>query len=180
MAFGLFFADDGSPLEARFERPNRRGPFTVSGTYKLQRALSGRWLQERLDQVKVVECDERDHHRRAGRNVEGQSGEAEASVSKLIVAEHLSLDGVMQAPGGPEEDPSGGFRLGGWTVPYADEAIGPYLKDLFSQPFELLLGRRTYEIWAAYWPKGTGGFRQPRHRRPVQWRAQACGHASIR
>jgi len=51
----LFFADDGSPLEARFERPNRRGAFTVSGTYKLQRALSGRWLQERLDQVKSVQ-----------------------------------------------------------------------------------------------------------------------------
>jgi hypothetical protein len=51
----LFFADDGSPLEARFERPNRRGAFTVSGTYKLQRALSGRWLQERLAQVKTVE-----------------------------------------------------------------------------------------------------------------------------
>jgi len=51
----LFFADDGSPLEARFERPNRRGPFTVSGIYKLQRALSGRWLQERLDKVKTVQ-----------------------------------------------------------------------------------------------------------------------------
>jgi dihydrofolate reductase len=71
---------------------------------------------------------------------------------KLIVAEHISLDGVVQAPGGAEEDPSGEFRFGGWTVPYADEAIGPYLQDLFSQPFELLLGRRTYEIWAAYWP----------------------------
>jgi len=51
----LFFADDGSPLEARFERPNRRGLFTVSGTYKLARALSGLWLQERLAQVKAVE-----------------------------------------------------------------------------------------------------------------------------
>jgi dihydrofolate reductase len=71
---------------------------------------------------------------------------------KLIVAEHISLDGVIQAPGGPEEDPSGEFRLGGWTVPYGDEAIGRDLRDLFSQPFELLLGRRTYEIWAAYWP----------------------------
>ncbi len=50
-----FFADDGSPLEARFERPNRRGPFTVSGTYVLERALSGLWLQERLAQVKTVE-----------------------------------------------------------------------------------------------------------------------------
>lgn len=71
---------------------------------------------------------------------------------KLIVAEHISLDGVIQSPGGPEEDPSGEFRLGGWIVPYADEAIGQALQDLFSQPFELLLGRRTYEIWAAYWP----------------------------
>ena len=51
----LFFADDGSPLEARFDRPNRRGPFTVSGTYKLARALSGLWLQERLAEVKAVE-----------------------------------------------------------------------------------------------------------------------------
>jgi len=71
---------------------------------------------------------------------------------KLIVAEHISLDGVIQAPGGPEEDPSGEFRLGGWTVPYSDEAIGQDLQDMFSQPFELLLGRRTYDIWAAYWP----------------------------
>lgn len=71
---------------------------------------------------------------------------------KLIVAEHISLDGVIQGPGGPEEDPSGEFRLGGWTVPYADEAIGRDLQDMFSQPFELLLGRRTYDIWAAYWP----------------------------
>jgi dihydrofolate reductase len=71
---------------------------------------------------------------------------------KLIVAEHVSLDGVIQAPGGPKEDPSGQFRLGGWTVPYADEAIGQAVQDLLSQPFELLLGRRTYDIWAAYWP----------------------------
>jgi len=71
---------------------------------------------------------------------------------KLIVAEFMSLDGVIQAPGGPEEDPSGGFRLGGWQVPYADQAIGQTVQDLLSQPFELLLGRRTYDIWAAYWP----------------------------
>jgi len=76
---------------------------------------------------------------------------------KLIVAEHLSLDGVIQGPGGPEEDPSGEFRLGGWTVPYSDEAIGQNLQDLFSQPFELLLGRRTYDIWAAYWPHVRAG-----------------------
>src|SRR5205085_1382612 len=71
---------------------------------------------------------------------------------KLIVAEHVSLDGIIQAPGGPKEDPSGDFRLGGWTVPYADKAIGQAVQDLLSQPFELLLGRRTYDIWAAYWP----------------------------
>jgi len=71
----------------------------------------------------------------------------------LIVAEQISLDGVIQSPGAPKEDPSGDFRLGGWVVPYADEGIGQVLQDLFSQPFELLLGRRTYDIWAAYWPR---------------------------
>lgn len=59
---------------------------------------------------------------------------------KLIAAEHISLDGIIQAPGGTEEDPSGDFRLGGWTVPYDDEAIGQAVQDLHSQPFELLLG----------------------------------------
>ncbi len=72
---------------------------------------------------------------------------------KLIVAAFISLDSVIQAPGGPEEDTSGEFRLGGWIVPYADEAIGQAVQDLFSQPFELLLGRRTYDIFAAYWPR---------------------------
>ena len=76
---------------------------------------------------------------------------------KLIVAEQISLDGVIQSPGGPEEDPSGEFRLGGWMWPYTDEAIGQDLQDLFSQPFELLLGRRTYEIFAAYWPRQGAG-----------------------
>ena len=76
---------------------------------------------------------------------------------KLIVAEHISLDGVIQAPGGPEEDPSGDFHLGGWTVPYPEAAIGQFLQDLFSQSFELLLGRRTYDIWAAYWPHVPAG-----------------------
>jgi dihydrofolate reductase len=71
---------------------------------------------------------------------------------KLIVFAFVSLDGVMQAPGGPDEDRSGNFSLGGWIVPYADEAIGQQLQALISQPFELLLGRRTYDIFAAYWP----------------------------
>jgi dihydrofolate reductase len=72
---------------------------------------------------------------------------------KLIVAEQISLDGVIQSPGAPDEDPSGEFRLGGWVVPYTDEAIGQDMQDLLSSPFELLLGRRTYEIFAAYWPR---------------------------
>lgn len=70
----------------------------------------------------------------------------------LTVAAFVSLDGVMQAPGGPEEDSSSGFRFGGWIVPYADKTTGQAVMDLFSQPFELLLGRRTYDIFAAYWP----------------------------
>ncbi len=72
---------------------------------------------------------------------------------KLIVAERISLDGVIQSPGSPKEDPSGDFHLGGWVVPYAEEVIGQALQDLLSQPFELLLGRRTYDIFAAYWPR---------------------------
>lgn len=71
---------------------------------------------------------------------------------KLIVAEHISLDGVIQAPGGPKEDPSNGFRFGGWEAPFDNDAIGEFVMEMFSQPFELLLGRHTYDIWAAYWP----------------------------
>jgi dihydrofolate reductase len=76
---------------------------------------------------------------------------------KLIVVEQISLDGVIQSPGAPAEDPSGNFRLGGWVVPYADEATGQYVRGLLSQPFELLLGRRTYDIWAAHWPHVPAG-----------------------
>jgi dihydrofolate reductase len=72
---------------------------------------------------------------------------------KLIVSAFISLDGVIQSPGGPREDPSGNFRLGGWMVPYADEAIGQHVHDLLSHPFELLLGRCTYDIFAGYWPR---------------------------
>ena len=71
---------------------------------------------------------------------------------KLIVAEHLSMDGVIQAPGGPEEDLDGDFRLGGWMWPYMDEGTGEAVEALHSRPFELLLGRNTYDLWAAYWP----------------------------
>jgi dihydrofolate reductase len=76
---------------------------------------------------------------------------------KVIATAFVSLDGVMQAPGGPEEDPAGGFRYGGWTVPYFDEALGQVMGEAFSKPFELLLGRKTYEIFAAHWPYAEGG-----------------------
>ena len=71
---------------------------------------------------------------------------------KLTGAVFQSLDGVMQAPGGPEEDRSGGFELGGWLAGIYDEEFGEELDRLFSGPFDLLLGRRTYDIFAAYWP----------------------------
>jgi dihydrofolate reductase len=71
---------------------------------------------------------------------------------KIIVATFVSLDGVMQAPGGPKEDPTGGFVFGGWTAPYFDAALGGSMGELFGQPFDLLLGRKTYDIFAAHWP----------------------------
>ncbi|MBD9371101.1 dihydrofolate reductase [Rhizobium sp. ARZ01] len=71
---------------------------------------------------------------------------------KIIVGAFVSLDGVMQAPGGPQEDPIGGFQFGGWVVPYFDEAMGAAVDAMFARPFDLLLGRKTYDIFAAYWP----------------------------
>ena len=71
---------------------------------------------------------------------------------KIIVLTFLSLDGVMQAPGGPTEDMSGNFTHGGWTVPYFDEALGQVMTEQMSMPFDLLLGRKTFEIFASYWP----------------------------
>ncbi|MCZ8548446.1 dihydrofolate reductase family protein [Mesorhizobium qingshengii] len=71
---------------------------------------------------------------------------------KIIAATFVSLDGVMQAPGGPQEDPVGGFKFGGWTFHYFDDVAGAAMDELFSKPFALLLGRRTYDIFAAYWP----------------------------
>ncbi len=75
---------------------------------------------------------------------------------KTIVLSFISLDGVMQAPGGPEEDTSGGFKYGGWTVPHADEFSGKEMLAQMDHPFDLLLGRKTYDIFVNYWPKETG------------------------
>jgi len=72
-----------------------------------------------------------------------------------VVLEHLSLDGVIQAPGGPDEDTSGGFAQGGWISPYSDAVLGTALRGQMNLPFDLLLGRKTYEIWAPYWPQNT-------------------------
>jgi dihydrofolate reductase len=71
---------------------------------------------------------------------------------RIIGAGFVSLDGVMQAPGGPGEDPTGGFPYGGWLFPYGDEAFGNQIDTLFGRPFDLLLGRRTWRIFANYWP----------------------------
>ena len=73
----------------------------------------------------------------------------------------VSLDEVMQAPGGPEEDTSGGFNYGGWTVPFVDGSLGNTINKELSVPFDLLLGMKTYEIFAAYWPKHTGPIGSP-------------------
>lgn len=72
---------------------------------------------------------------------------------KIIVLEHVSLDGVIQAPGERDEDISGGFAYGGWSAPYANEIVGTLLRRQMNMPFDLLLGRKTYEIWAPYWPQ---------------------------
>lgn len=71
---------------------------------------------------------------------------------RLVILTFISLDGVMQAPGGKGEDPSGGFHEEGWTVPFFDEAMGEEMTRQMGQPFDLLLGRKTYDIFAAYWP----------------------------
>ena len=70
---------------------------------------------------------------------------------KIIVGAQVSMDGVMQSPGGPTEDPTKGFKFGGWSMPYVDEAFGEEIDRVFEN-FDLLLGRKTYEIFAANWP----------------------------
>jgi dihydrofolate reductase len=71
---------------------------------------------------------------------------------KIIVLSFITLDGVMQGPGGPTEDTSGNFTYGGWTVPYFDDFLGQTMAEQLSKPFDLLLGRKTFEIFASYWP----------------------------
>jgi dihydrofolate reductase len=71
---------------------------------------------------------------------------------KVIVLEFITLDGVIQAGGGPEEDTSGGFAYGGWQAPYSDDVLGATMHKQMHLPFDLLLGRKTFEIWAAFWP----------------------------
>lgn len=77
---------------------------------------------------------------------------------KITVLEFITLDGVYQAPGGPEEDSSGGFKYGGWTVPYFDDFAGKMMGEQMKQPFSLLLGRKTFDIFAGYWPKHADGW----------------------
>ncbi len=72
---------------------------------------------------------------------------------KLIVLEFMSLDGVIQSPGEPEEDTSGGFAHGGWIAPYSDDVTGAVIQRQMSMPFDLLVGRKTFDIWAPYWPQ---------------------------
>ena len=71
---------------------------------------------------------------------------------KLIVTSFITLDGVVQAPGGPEEDDSDGFEYGGWSVNYFDDQVGEFMDETMGVPFDLVLGRKTYDIFAAFWP----------------------------
>ena len=72
---------------------------------------------------------------------------------KITVLEHITLDGVIQAGGGPDEDTSDGFAFGGWVAPFDDDAIGAAVKKMLDMPIDLLLGRKTFDIWAAFWPQ---------------------------
>ena len=76
---------------------------------------------------------------------------------KIIVGAFVSMDGVMQAPGGPTEDPTKGFKYGGWFTPFFDQEFGEEVDGLFREKYDLLLGRKTYEIFAAHWPYAEGG-----------------------
>jgi dihydrofolate reductase len=75
---------------------------------------------------------------------------------KITILEHVSLDGIIQAPGGPDEDRDGGFSYGGWAFPHDDPAGGEAIEAAHGERFDLLIGRRTYDIWAGYWPQAEG------------------------
>src|SRR3954449_1734901 len=83
---------------------------------------------------------------------------------ELIVNAFVTLDGVMQAPGGPEEDPDGGFEHGGWSFGYWDEAMQNAMGELMGNPFDMVLGRKTYEIFAAFWPNSNDPGAEPLNR----------------
>jgi dihydrofolate reductase len=107
---------------------------------------------------------------------------------KVIAATFVSLDGVMQAPGAPQEDTAGGFKFGGWTFPHWDQGMGESLDHTFNAPFDLLLGRKTYDIFAAYWPYIEGGdpiaqkfnavtkYVATRADRPLTWKGSVALH----
>ena len=98
---------------------------------------------------------------------------------KLIVNTFLTLDGVMQAPGGPGEDDSGGFAHGGWSVNYWDEPMGQVMGEAMSGPFDLVLGRKTYDIFAAYWPQATEEAGEAPERRHQVRRVPRPSHAGV-
>src|SRR5688500_20132214 len=110
---------------------------------------------------------------------------------RIVGAAFVSLDGVMQAPGGPTEDPTGRFEHGGWLSAMFDEAAGEAIGALFARPFDLLLGRRTYDIFAAFWPQAGDdqkGIRDPvnactkhaltRDDKPTDWQDSVRGPAT--
>ncbi len=96
---------------------------------------------------------------------------------KIIVGAMVSMDGVMQAPGGPTEDPTKGFKFGGWVMPYFNQEFGEEIDRLFKEKFDLLLGRKTYEIFAAYWPYYDEERLRWRHRQAVQRDQEVRGFA---
>jgi dihydrofolate reductase len=85
----------------------------------------------------------------------GENTTKERTMSKIVVIENLTLDSVMQAPGRPDEDPRGGFRHGGWALPYSDAVSGRFMAERMATTRALVLGRRTYEDFAGFWPKQT-------------------------
>jgi dihydrofolate reductase len=96
---------------------------------------------------------------------------------KIIVGAMVSMDGIMQAPGGPPEDPTKGFKFGGWVMPYFDQEFGEELDRVFKEKFDLLLGRKTYELFAAYWPYYDEKRSSWRHRKALQGHQEVRGFA---